>query len=59
MGHPALAVDLDGTVQQLILSAIVEYLKDAPLVKALNIKTGYAPYARAPTDPNYLEPINP
>lgn len=43
-----LAVDLDGTVQQLVLSAIVEYMKDAPRVKALKIKTGYAAYARAP-----------
>lgn len=43
-----LAVDLDGTVQQLVLSAIVEYMKDAPKVKALKIKTGFAAYARAP-----------
>lgn len=45
-----LAVDLDGTVQQLVLSAIVDYLKDAPKIKALKIKTGYAPYARAPLE---------
>lgn len=45
-----LAVDLDGTVQQLILSAVVEYMKDSPLIKALKIKTGYAPYARTPAE---------
>lgn len=43
-----LAVDIDGSVQQLILSAVVEYMKDAPRVKALKLKTGYAAYARAP-----------
>lgn len=45
-----LAVDLDGTVQQLVLSAVVEYMKDAPKLRALKIKTGYAPYARAPIE---------
>lgn len=43
-----LAVDLDGSVQQLILSAIVEHLKNAPRIRALELKTGYAAYARAP-----------
>lgn len=43
-----LAVDLDCSSQQLILSALVEHLKDSPQIKALKIKTGYAPYARAP-----------
>lgn len=43
-----LAVDLDGSVQQLILSAMVEYLKDAPEVKALGLETGFPAYARAP-----------
>lgn len=42
------AVELDGTVQQLILSAVVDYLKAAPKIKALKIKTGYSAYARAP-----------
>lgn len=45
-----LAVEMDCTVQQLILSALVESLKGAPHIKALEIKTGYAPYARAPSD---------
>lgn len=45
-----LAVDLDGTVQQLVLSAIVNYMKDAPKIKALKIKSGYAAYARAPEE---------
>lgn len=45
-----LAVDLDGTVQQLVLSAVVDYMKDAPKIKALKIKTGYAAYARAPEE---------
>ncbi len=45
-----LAVELDGSVQQLILSAIVEYMKEAPLVKALNLETGHSVYARAPRD---------
>ena len=44
------ALELDGSVQQLILSALVDYLKDAPKVKALKIKTGYAAYARAPAE---------
>ena len=43
-----LAVDLDGTVQQLIVSAVVDYMRDEPRIKALKIKTGYAPYARFP-----------
>lgn len=43
-----LAVDLDGSVQQLILSAVIAMLADAPKIKALKLKTGYAPYARAP-----------
>lgn len=41
-----LAVDLDGSVQQLILSAMVEYLKDAPEIKALELETGFPAYAR-------------
>lgn len=45
-----LAIDIDGSVQQLILSALVEYLKDAPRIKKLRMKTGYAPYARAPEE---------
>lgn len=43
-----LAVDIDGTVQQLIISAILEYLKDSPHIRKLHMDTGYAPYARAP-----------
>jgi hypothetical protein len=43
-----LAVDLDCTVQQLVLSALVDYTKDHKEIKRLKIKTGYAPYARAP-----------
>ena len=43
-----LAVDLGGSVQQLIISAVLEHLKNAPKIKALRIKTGYAPYARTP-----------
>lgn len=46
-----LAVDLDGTVQQLVLSAVLAHLADHPKIKALKIKTGYAPYARAPAGP--------
>lgn len=49
-----LAVELDGSVQQLILSAVADYLKDSPRIKALKIKTGFAPYARAPEDPGDL-----
>lgn len=45
-----LAVELDGSVQQLILSALVEHLKDAPRVKALNVASGFPPYARAPAE---------
>jgi hypothetical protein len=45
-----LAVDLDCTVQQLVLSALVDYTKDHQKVKALKIKTGSAPYARAPVN---------
>lgn len=45
-----LAVDLDCSVQQLVMSAVVDYLKDHPKVKALEIKTGYAPYARLPVE---------
>lgn len=43
-----LAVETDGSVQQLIVSAVVDYLKDAPRVKALHLRTGYPAYARAP-----------
>lgn len=39
---------MDCSVQQLVMSAVVDYLKDHPSVKALKIKTGYAPYARHP-----------
>jgi hypothetical protein len=49
-----LALELDCTVQQLVLSALVAYSKDHPKVKALKIKTGYPPYARAPLN---LAPI--
>lgn len=43
-----LALDLDCTVQQLVMSALVDYTKDHKEIKKLKIKTGYAPYARAP-----------
>lgn len=43
-----LALDLDCTVQQLVLSALVDYTSDHPKVKALKIETGYPPFARAP-----------
>lgn len=43
-----LAVDLDCSVQQLVMSAVVDYLKDHPSIAALKIKTGVAPYARHP-----------
>ena len=46
-----LAVEVGSSVQQLILSALVEYAKDSPEVKALGIKTGYVPYSRTPSDP--------
>lgn len=45
-----LAVDLDGSVQQLIVSAIVAHLKRAPRVKALNIQSGFPAYAQAPEE---------
>lgn len=43
-----LALDLDCSAQQLILSALIDYTKDHAAVKALKIRTGYPPYARAP-----------
>lgn len=43
-----LALDLDCSAQQLILSALVDYTKDHPKIKALKIGTGHPPYARAP-----------
>lgn len=45
-----LAVMVGSSVQQLVLSAVVNYMKDAPLVRALNIQVGYAAYARAPEE---------
>lgn len=44
-----IALDIDGTVQQLVLSALVDYCKGSKAVKALKIKTGHAAYARAPS----------
>lgn len=35
-----LAVEHESTVQQLVMSAVVNYMKDAPRVKALHIKLG-------------------
>lgn len=43
-----LALELDCTVQQLVLSALVDYTKDHAAVKALKIQTGFPPFARAP-----------
>lgn len=43
-----LAVEIGGTVQQLVLSAAVEYMKHAPRVAALAIPSGFPAYARAP-----------
>lgn len=45
-----LAMDLEGNVQQLVLSAVLDYIKDAPPVKALKIKTGYPPFGRTPVN---------
>lgn len=45
-----LAVQIDSSVQQLIRSALLDYMKDAPRVKKLKIKTGYPAYARAPDE---------
>lgn len=45
-----LSVEMDGSVQQLILSALVDYLKDAPRVKALHLQTGYPAYPRMPEE---------
>lgn len=42
------AIDVGSTVQQLILSAVVSYMRKAPRVKALNIPTGFPAFARAP-----------
>lgn len=46
-----LAVVLSGSVQQLVLSAVVDYMKDAPDIKALRLQTGFPAYARAPVTP--------
>lgn len=43
-----LAVENGATVQQLLLSAIVDTFKDAKRVKALGIETGHAAYSRTP-----------
>lgn len=43
-----LAVELSSNVQQLVLSAVVNYMNSAPKVRALKIKTGFPAYARAP-----------
>lgn len=43
-----LAVRMTSNVQQLVLSAVVNYMKSAPKVRALKIKTGFPAYARAP-----------
>lgn len=45
-----LAVMKGSTVQQLVLSAVVNYMKDAPRVRALGIETGFPAYARAPDE---------
>lgn len=46
-----LIVDIGGTAQQLILSAVVDYLRNAPRVKALKIETGFSAYTRKPDRP--------
>lgn len=43
-----LALELDCSVQQLVLSAMVDYTKDHARVKALKIETGFPAFARAP-----------
>lgn len=43
-----LAVDLECSAQQLILSAVIDKVKESPRIQALNIKTGYPPYVRLP-----------
>lgn len=45
-----LGLDIGASVQQLVLSALVDYTKDAPQVKALNIETGFPAYLRTPTN---------
>lgn len=47
-----LALELDSTVQQLILSALIDYTKDHPKIKALKVKTGFPAFARAPANVN-------
>lgn len=43
-----LAVDIRSSVQQLVLSALVDHMKNEPAIAALKIPTGSAPYPKAP-----------
>lgn len=45
-----LSIDTGASVQQLIMSALVDYLKDSPRMQAAEVTTGYPPMARGNTE---------